>query len=1000
MGADKVRAVEREYEKVNSQLKDSKKQLNAVESQVGTFSEKVKAKFAGVKESVKSAFSSENIKTALGGIGVAAGAFLGSSLNEAKDAEKINTDLEQTLKSTKGAAGMTAESLEDLSRSMVENTAYSEDEVKSGESMLLTFTQIGKDVFPQATAATLDYAQKMGVDAKSAALTLGKALNDPATGLSKLTKSGVTFTDAQKKQITAMQKAGDIAGAQKLMIAELNKEFGGQAAAAADTYAGKQKQLENTLKEVKETIGGALMPVLASIMKTIAPIIQKIAEFVTQHPKLTAAILAIVAVIGTLVGGLSLVTTVMSAFAAAQTVALGPLALVVAAIAGLAALAVVVVTHWKPISAFFKNLWSGILEFFKKLPGEFSSVAKSIGDKIVHGFDSAVSFIKSLPTKALQWGKDFIAGLANGIKGAIGTVEDAVSTVAQKIRSFLHFSKPDEGPLADADQYGKDFMALLAQTIKDHSGEPAEAAKLAAKQVSDRLASVKANLASTTAQLTAQLNSLSSAETKALSGTTGKQRSAIEAEYAKKKKIIQSEIALRKQQADAEIAQINKVKQAVESALTAEGEKNKSFVEGVNSLEKEVEDALKNKYTAEEQDAENALNKELDALETWKTAQEDAINSVYTARENAIQAQIDALDKETAAEDRTATRKGYTDKITDLQGQITYSHDDYNKSQLQKQLAAEQADYQTELDKEARDDRKAALQSQLDAVKNEQSSELQSVDDTYDAKKKALDDQLQTTKDTYAKMETDAALEAKAEQLIMVTDQRLNTAVCGVVAATVQQLDTTTLFTQYQTWLNEQIAAHASDNTGWESQMAADLATFQANFTTWFNTVKGTLDADTAGHLLDLVNQKPDKVTPSAAGNLAALNSGGTLADSGKQTSDFAASSHASAHATGGSDPLTPAQIGAATATTLTATVPVSWTASGSYYYQQVSVAGMLATDNPIADILPGSDNDANKLYAEAWGKVQSIDTLDGAVKLWCTAAPTTAFPVVFKVVR
>jgi hypothetical protein len=771
MGADKVRAVEREYEKVNSQLKDSKKQLNAVESQVGTFSEKVKAKFAGVKESVKSAFSSENIKTALGGIGVAAGAFLGSSLNEAKDAEKINTDLEQTLKSTKGAAGMTAESLEDLSRSMVENTAYSEDEVKSGESMLLTFTQIGKDVFPQATAATLDYAQKMGVDAKSAALTLGKALNDPATGLSKLTKSGVTFTDAQKKQITAMQKAGDIAGAQKLMIAELNKEFGGQAAAAADTYAGKQKQLENTLKEVKETIGGALMPVLASIMKTIAPIIQKIAEFVTQHPKLTAAILAIVAVIGTLVGGLSLVTTVMSAFAAAQTVALGPLALVVAAIAGLAALAVVVVTHWKPISAFFKNLWSGILEFFKKLPGEFSSVAKSIGDKIVHGFDSAVSFIKSLPTKALQWGKDFIAGLANGIKGAIGTVEDAVSTVAQKIRSFLHFSKPDEGPLADADQYGKDFMALLAQTIKDHSGEPAEAAKLAAKQVSDRLASVKANLASTTAQLTAQLNSLSSAETKALSGTTGKQRSAIEAEYAKKKKIIQSEIALRKQQADAEIAQINKVKQAVESALTAEGEKNKSFVEGVNSLEKEVEDALKNKYTAEEQDAENALNKELDALETWKTAQEDAINSVYTARENAIQAQIDALDKETAAEDRTATRKGYTDKITDLQGQITYSHDDYNKSQLQKQLAAEQADYQTELDKEARDDRKAALQSQLDAVKNEQSSELQSVDDTYDAKKKALDDQLQTTKDTYAKMETDAALEAKAEQLIMAQNQ-------------------------------------------------------------------------------------------------------------------------------------------------------------------------------------------------------------------------------------
>ena len=90
----------------------------------------------------------------------------------------------------------------------------------------------------------------------------------------------------------------------------------------------------------------------------------------------------------------------------------------------------------------------------------------------------------------------------------------------------------------------------------------------------------------------------------------------------------------------------------------------------------------------------------------------------------------------------------------------------------------------------------------------------------------------------------------------------------------------------------------------------------------------------------------------------------------------------------------------AASTVTLTCTVPVSWTKSGSYYFQQVSVSGMLETDNPIADILPGDDNDANKLYAEAWAKVQSIDTLDGAVKLWCTSKPGTAFPVQFKVVR
>jgi hypothetical protein len=91
---------------------------------------------------------------------------------------------------------------------------------------------------------------------------------------------------------------------------------------------------------------------------------------------------------------------------------------------------------------------------------------------------------------------------------------------------------------------------------------------------------------------------------------------------------------------------------------------------------------------------------------------------------------------------------------------------------------------------------------------------------------------------------------------------------------------------------------------------------------------------------------------------------------------------------------------GKATTLTLTATISTGWTASGGYYYKQVSVPGMLATDNPVADILSGSDNAANKLYAEAWGKVLSIDTLDGAVKLWATAAPATAFPVQFLIVR
>ena len=424
LGKDKVQAVEREYEKTNSQLKDSKKALLEAEAATGSFTAKAKLKFSDLKDKIKDTFSSENIKSALGAIGAATGAFLKSSADEAADAEKANTDLAQSLKSTHGAAGMTMDSLNELSESLSKNTTFEDDEVKSGEAMLLTFTNIGKNVFPQATAATLDYSQKMGVDAKSAALTLGKALNDPATGLSKLTKSGVTFTDQQKKQITEMEKAGNVAGAQKLMIAELNKEFGGQAAAAADTYAGKQKQIANQVKEVKEAIGTALLPVLLKIVNTVSPIIQKIADFVSKNPQLTAAILAVIAVVGTLVGGMSLLNTVTSTFGITLNAALLPtIGIVAAAIAGIIVAAIAIKANWGPISGFFINLWDTIKSAFSGVGAWFQSVFAAGASGVqsawsgITGFFSGVwSGITVIFSVVGGWFSNIFGAAWNGIK--------------------------------------------------------------------------------------------------------------------------------------------------------------------------------------------------------------------------------------------------------------------------------------------------------------------------------------------------------------------------------------------------------------------------------------------------------------------------------------------------------------------------------------------------------------------------------------------------------
>ena len=90
-----------------------------------------------------------------------------------------------------------------------------------------------------------------------------------------------------------------------------------------------------------------------------------------------------------------------------------------------------------------------------------------IKDTIVNGFNAAVNFIKNLGSQAFQWGADIINGIVDGIKGCINKVADAVKGVADKIKSFLHFSVPDEGPLADFESWMPDFMQGLADGIRN-----------------------------------------------------------------------------------------------------------------------------------------------------------------------------------------------------------------------------------------------------------------------------------------------------------------------------------------------------------------------------------------------------------------------------------------------------------------------------------------------------------------------------------------------------
>jgi hypothetical protein len=137
---------------------------------------------------------------------------------------------------------------------------FGDDDIQRGTNMLLTFTNI-KETLPDATQAMLDMAQATGTDAGGAAVQLGKALNDPVAGISALSRVGVTFTDQQKEQIATMMEAGNVAGAQGVILQELNKEFGGSAAAAAAADGG-MAQFRDRMGEVGESIGQSALPLI------------------------------------------------------------------------------------------------------------------------------------------------------------------------------------------------------------------------------------------------------------------------------------------------------------------------------------------------------------------------------------------------------------------------------------------------------------------------------------------------------------------------------------------------------------------------------------------------------------------------------------------------------------------------------------------------------------------------------------------------------------------
>lgn len=188
--------------------------------------------------------------------GVSIGAFIDESIRGFIAQEKALAQIDARLKSTGGSAGKTTEEIARLAGELQRVSTYGDDAILQMQSVLLTFTGIRGDNFDKATKAVLDLSVAMGQDLQSSAVQVGKALNNPTEGLAALSRIGVKFTDQQKEQIKVMEEAGDVAGAQAIILQELSVEFGGAAEAARNTLGGALESLQTRLGDVGEALVG------------------------------------------------------------------------------------------------------------------------------------------------------------------------------------------------------------------------------------------------------------------------------------------------------------------------------------------------------------------------------------------------------------------------------------------------------------------------------------------------------------------------------------------------------------------------------------------------------------------------------------------------------------------------------------------------------------------------------------------------------------------------
>ena len=207
-----------------------------------------------------------------------------SMINATREQILAETQLNAVLKSTAGVAGLTAKELTKMASALQKQTRFGDEAIIKAQSLMLTFTKVGEEVFPDAIEAVLNMSEAMGQDLQQGVIQVGKALNDPILGVTALRRVGVQLSDQQVDLVKKFTETGQVAEAQKIILGELETQFGGVAKAAGETMPGALDQMGNALGDLGETLAGeeGLAPAITATANELTRLIEIANQDITE----------------------------------------------------------------------------------------------------------------------------------------------------------------------------------------------------------------------------------------------------------------------------------------------------------------------------------------------------------------------------------------------------------------------------------------------------------------------------------------------------------------------------------------------------------------------------------------------------------------------------------------------------------------------------------------------------------------------------------------------